>query len=213
MTSRYGATITDSARGPAVSVVNVPPDATIVPGSLLWSDGSTNGSGGGSYASLRGVFGTGSPAPGIVYRQAPAGHTLHVARMSFQHLIASGTFNSAGGWGNAATPLGVPVRIQVVASAPTVYATTPTWEYRPAPSSGSGANGNLALWRSTGTYVRVVGSVLAYSLELDFVAMFGVPLLLTGTQALRVVVASDTTIGGTSEFDAMISGHYYPTPA
>jgi len=176
------------------------------------SDGTENGAGGGAYASLRGVFGTGSPAPGIVYRQAPTGQTLHVSRMSFQHLIASGTFNSAGGWGNGATPLTVPLRIQVVASAPTVYATTPVWEYRPISAGGSGANGNLALWRSTGSYVRVVGSALAYSLELDFVAMFGVPLLLTGTQALRVVVASDTTIGGTSEFDAMISGHYYPTP-
>ncbi len=212
MSGKYGASLIDSSRGRAVAVSQVPPDATIVPGTLLWSDGTQNGAGGGAYALLRGVFGTGAPAPGIVYRQAPAGQTLHVARMSFQHLISTGTFNSAGGWGNGATPLTVPLRIQVVASAPTVYATTPVWEYRPAPSSGSGANGNLALWRSTGTYVRVVGSALAYSLELDFLAMFGVPLLLTGTQALRVVVASDTTIGGTSEFDAMISGHYYPTP-
>lgn len=212
MSGKYGASLIDSTRGRAVAVAQVPPNATIVPPSLLWSDGSTNGSGGGAYASLRGVFGTGSPAPGIVYRQAPAGQTLHVARLSFQHLIASGTFNSAGFWGSGSSALAVPVRIQVVASAPTVYATAPVWEYRPISAGGSGANGNLALWRSTGTYVRVVGSALAYSLELDFTAMFGVPLLLTGTQALRVVVASDTTIGNTSEFDAMISGHYYPTP-
>lgn len=212
MSGKYGASLIDSSRGRAVAVSQVPPDATIVPGSLLWSDGTQNGAGGGAYASLRGVFGTGSPAPGIVYRQAPAGQTLVVARMSFLHLISTGTFNSAGGWGNGATALSVPVRIQVVDSAPTVYATTPRWEYRPAPSGGSGASSNTSMWRSTASYVRSAGSALGYSLEIDLTAAFGTPVLLTGTQAIRVVVASDTTIGGTSEFDAMISGHYYPTP-
>jgi len=174
---------------------------------LMWSNGTFDGTGGG-LAALNGVFSSGSPR--IVYRAPAAGTAILVERMAFQMTVSSGTFDNDGGWGIASGGLvGGSVRIQVVPSAPATYATVPTWQHRPIGGGTAGITGNLGFLRIPGAFPKSIGS-LAYVWEIDLRAMCGGdPVALTGTQAIRVVVDADTTLGSCNGLEAMISGRIF----
>lgn len=171
---------------------------------LMWNNGTSNGAGGG-LAALNGVFSAGTPR--IVYRAPAAGTVLLVERMAFQMTISSGTFDNDGGWANASGGLvGGSVRIQVVPSAPATYGTAPTWQHRPIDGGTSGITGNIGFLRIPGSFPKSIGA-LGYVWEIDLRAMCGGdPVALTGTEAIRVVVDADTTLGSCNGLEAMISG-------
>jgi hypothetical protein len=159
-------------------------DPTKVFSHSLWTDGTRDGSGGGT-AVLAGNF---SVTPRVVYYTAPAGG-VRITDLRF--FVGANSALSAGGWGTGAPTLTNGIRFEVVNSAPTTPATAPIFRLNPSgASTATNIKSNIDVLKSATR--RVDGAFSTHSIVASMALPEGGIPLQEG-QSIRVVVQDDTS--------------------
>ena len=164
-------------------------------GHLLWTDGTTDGSGGGAFA-LAGAYSAVSPR--IVYRTFAAGAMIR--RIGFV-MTGSGTLTLTG-WGTGAA-LTNGLRIEIVSGDPTVAATAAQFRYFPSTGTTTLVRG-LGELMLLGQQADINRENTAAFLTVEPVAPGG--LYVPAGSSFRIIVQDGTSTGATA-FTARIVGH------